>query len=87
MVIVKTNNGHVFGGAADKSWASLSGGAYFASPAAFVFCISCAGAGENDRPSQLKRTGQHNNQHALRHSPNCGPVSSGGTDLRRPANR
>ena len=77
-----------FGGAADKSWASPRGGTggpentYVYSSAAFLFCISCAGAGKTDPPRQLKLNG--NNQYALRHhgSPGIhGPTFGRGHDL------
>ena len=78
-VVVKSKEGHVFGGAVDKSWASY--GDYTPSSAAFIFCISCAGVGKNNPPSQLKLNGQ-NNQSALRHYRFTGPIFGGGIDLR-----
>ena len=69
VTIVKTKKGFVFGGAADKSWASPGSWALDASDSAFLFCVKCAGAG----PSQLKLTGK-NNQDALGHHSGYGPI-------------
>jgi len=75
VTVVKTNEGFIFGGAADKGWASPGGwsGSYVASDSAFLFCVNCAGARTGAAPSQLKLTGR-NNHRALYHSANAGPI-------------
>jgi len=81
VTIVKTKEGHVFGGAADKSWASPSNGAYTASDSSFLFCINCAGAKPNAAPGQLKLTGKDSGKFALYHDSRFGPIFGRGHDL------
>ena len=76
--MVKTTKGWIFGGAADKSWAS-GAGKWAASDSAFLFCVKCAGVKPGAAPSQLKLNGK-NNQDALLPSPS-GPAFGGGYDL------
>ena len=88
VTIVRTKEGHVFGGAADKSWASPSTASYVASDSSFLFCVSCYGAGWvgaelGAAPSQLKLNGEYNQYdgNALRHNLADGPTFGGGHDL------
>ena len=60
VTVVKTKEGFVFGGAADKSWGSKRDNQHIAFDSAFLFCIKCAGAAPHAAPSQLKLTGQTN---------------------------
>ena len=80
VTVLKTTHpeGHIFGGAADKSWTST--GTYAASEASFLFCVSCAGAAPGAAPSQLKLTGDYN-QYALLHNMAQGPTFGRGSDL------
>ena len=78
VTIIKTDKGHIFGGAADKSWASAGG--WVASDSAFLFCAKCAGAAPGAAPSQLKLNGKYNQQ-ALCHGTDFGPVFGGSSDL------
>jgi len=80
VTIVRTKEGRVFGGAADKSWASSSTNGYSASDSSFLFCINCAGAKPNAAPSQLKLTGKFN-QRALNPNLGYGPAFGDGHDL------
>ena len=80
ITIVKTKEGFVFGGAADKSWGS--GGHYVASDSAFLFCLNCAGAAMGAAPSQIKQTGMTNYQGTLVHHKSLGPIFGQAPGLR-----
>lgn len=89
VTVVKTKEGHVFGGAADESWTSGSvhptgcGGVTVPTQHAFLFCVDCAGTEKGAAPSQiklkLKPTGNGGSQKALVHFCSYGPFF--GNDL------
>ena len=79
VAVVRTKEGHIFGGAADVSQAGAAQPYWTASDAAFLFCVSCAGA-KGKAPFQLKLNGRKN-QYAVQHWSQDGPVFGGGHDL------